>query len=70
LNQVRHLSITELFDVAIKYANNDSVKLCIEDADKCVLFNRPEYAKLRLKKSLQYSIGILHPEYQKLFGDN
>lgn len=62
------MSTFKVLALARKHLGGDmesSARLCLADAVVLVNEGKLEYAKQRALKSLAYSIGILHPDYQK-----
>lgn len=51
--------------VANTSENEQSARICLADAVYLYDKGDYEYAKVRALKSLAYSVGILHPDYQK-----
>ena len=42
-----------------------SAALCLHDAETLMLAGDHKFARSRAQKSLKYSVGILHPDYQR-----
>ena len=42
-----------------------SARLCLEDAIKCKDLGLYESARMWALRSLEYSVGIFHPDYEK-----
>jgi len=62
---------SEAINLARKYVHvnmltEDSAKICLADAVKLYDQGNLKAARRRAKKSLAYSIGILHPDYAKV----
>lgn len=52
-------------EIATKHAGeNDSAKLCLEDAKECARTDRLSAAKARALTSLRHSVGIFHEDYK------
>jgi hypothetical protein len=65
----RHLQ--EILKTALWYCyDNEFARVCIKEARKYIEQEDFKKAELRLKESLQCSIGICHPEYLRLFIDD
>lgn len=59
----------EVIQLARKHANNgsemqSSAQLCLKDAEALQFQNKCTEARNRAVKSLQYSVGIFHPDYK------
>lgn len=59
----------QVIELARKHANNgaamqSSAQLCLRDAEALQAAGRCTEARNRAVKSLQYSIGVLHPDYK------
>lgn len=59
----------EVIQLARKHANNgasmqSSAQLCLKDAEELQAQGKCVAARNRAVKSLQYSIGIFHPDYK------
>ena len=59
-NQVIELAEKNIANAALI----GSAKLCLQDAKDCLAKGDEGYAFNRALKSLQYSIGIFHPDYK------
>jgi len=46
-------------------AMESSARLCIDDAERLQAQGNLDYAKVRAVKSLGYSVGIFHNDYQQ-----
>lgn len=62
------MGIDQLIRLARKHASNgaemqSSAQVCLEDAVKLRKEGNAMFARKRALKSLQYSIGIFHPDY-------
>lgn len=58
---------------AARHCNNDngspraySAQLCYDDALRAFTARDYEHAFLRALRSLRYSVGVLHPDYQEV----
>ena len=63
------IDTSKILGLARKHLGGDmesSARLCLEDAIS--LYNEGDYhyARQRALKSLEYSVGIFHPDYQKI----
>jgi len=63
------LNVIEVLDMARKHRNNgaamqSSAELCYADAVTLCLQSRFEASRHRAIKSLGYSVGVFHPDYQ------
>ena len=59
----------EVIQLARKHANNgaqmqSSAQLCLKDAEELQAQGKCVEARNRAVKSLQYSVGVFHPDYQ------
>lgn len=64
------MNTAEVIDLARKHAKNaaamsSSARLCLEDAVLLQAQGKCVEARNRAVKSLQYSVGVLHPDYQR-----
>lgn len=60
---------TDVITLAKKHVNNGAVmrtsaQLCLDDAIRCIDKGMLDSAKMWAIKSLGYSVGIFHPDYQ------
>jgi hypothetical protein len=64
------MTFTEIYQIAASHIENaiqeNSAKICLDDASFLNQLGHEKVAKLKLLKSLAYSVGILHPDYQKV----
>lgn len=61
------MQITEVLALAEKHADKgqmpSSARLCLEDARSLAAQGKPILAHVRAMRSLQYSVGMFHPDY-------
>ena len=60
------MKAADIIAIAKKYrGQNSSADLCLDDAIACLKKNLENHAKSRALRSLEYSVGIFHPDYVK-----
>lgn len=62
------MSIEKVLALAVKHLGtgtmDSSARLCLKDAREAQERGDSEAARVRALKSLAYSVGIMHPDYQ------
>lgn len=63
------MTIEQILDLAKKHAHNGAVMqssavLCLETAEQHYDYGRYSSAEVWAIKSLAYSVGVFHPDYQ------
>jgi hypothetical protein len=62
----KKMEAQEIIDLAQKHVGeNASAAICLSDAIACMERGEHEYAKKRAIRSLDYSVGIFHPDYER-----
>lgn len=63
------MKVSEIIKLARQHSNEGSMvssaQLCLSDAVEMQRLGHPEYARKRALKSLAYSVGMFHPDYQR-----
>ena len=60
------MTADDVIALAAKHVgDNASAAICLSDAMACHERGEDEYAKKRAIRSLEYSVGIFHPDYER-----